>query len=145
MKKADRKGQLQKIKKYSLSSVGISLFSHLVAKALFSAPLSLTSVFGMGTGGPSASSTPTADSEYSFGSPNWARTSDIMINSHALYRLSYGGSYKFSQISLRISSKIQSNVKYLNIRSHYRLSYGGMYKIPTFLKEFLCNFHNFTL
>ena len=29
-----------------------------------------------------------------FGSPNWARTSDIMINSHALYRLSYGGIYK---------------------------------------------------
>ena len=28
------------------------------------------------------------------GSPNWARTSDIMINSHALYRLSYGGIYK---------------------------------------------------
>ena len=26
-----------------------------------------------------------------YGSPNWARTSDIMINSHALYRLSYGG------------------------------------------------------
>ena len=26
-----------------------------------------------------------------FGSPNWARTSDIMINSHALYRLSYRG------------------------------------------------------
>ncbi len=23
------------------------------------------------------------------GSPNWTRTSDIMINSHALYRLSY--------------------------------------------------------
>ena len=42
-----------------LLCVGISLFSHLVAKALFSAPLSLTSVFGMGTGGPSASSTPT--------------------------------------------------------------------------------------
>ena len=29
-----------------------------------------------------------------YGSPNWARTSDIMINSHALYRLSYGGIYK---------------------------------------------------
>ena len=29
------------------------------------------------------------------GSPNWARTSDIMINSHALYRLSYGGLYNF--------------------------------------------------
>ena len=41
------------------AGVGISLFSHLVAKALFSAPQSLTSVFGMGTGGPSASSTPT--------------------------------------------------------------------------------------
>ena len=44
--------------KSSLLGVGISLFSHLVAKALFSAPQSLTSVFGMGTGGPSASSTP---------------------------------------------------------------------------------------
>ena len=31
---------------------------------------------------------------FKFGSPNWARTSDIMINSHALYRLSYGGIYK---------------------------------------------------
>ncbi len=29
----------------------------------------------------------------SYGSSNWARTSDIMINSHALYRLSYGGIY----------------------------------------------------
>ena len=92
------------IKKYSLSDVGIFLFSHHVAMALSSALQGLTSVFGMGTGGPPASSTPTVDSEYSFGSPNWARTSDIMINSHALYRLSYGGSYKFSQISLRISS-----------------------------------------
>ena len=27
----------------------------------------------------------------SFGSSSWARTSDIMINSHALYRLSYRG------------------------------------------------------
>ena len=33
----------------------------------------------------------------SYGSPNWARTSDIMINSHALYRLSYRGMlYLFS-------------------------------------------------
>ena len=39
--------------------VGVFLFSHLVAKALSSALQSLTSVFGMGTGGPSASSTPT--------------------------------------------------------------------------------------
>ena len=39
------------------------LISHLVAKALSSAPQSLTSVFGMGTGGPSASSTPTKSNE----------------------------------------------------------------------------------
>ena len=39
--------------------VGISLFSRAVTSQVFSAPLSLTSVFGMGTGGPSASSTPT--------------------------------------------------------------------------------------
>lgn len=25
------------------------------------------------------------------GSPNWARTSDLMINSHVLYQLSYRG------------------------------------------------------
>ena len=31
------------------------------------------------------------DGLFLFGSPNWARTSDIMINSHALYRLSYRG------------------------------------------------------
>ena len=39
--------------------VGISLFFRAVASQVSSAPLSLTSVFGMGTGGPSASSTPT--------------------------------------------------------------------------------------
>ena len=39
--------------------VGISLSSRAVTSQVFSAPLSLTSVFGMGTGGPSASSTPT--------------------------------------------------------------------------------------
>ena len=39
--------------------VGISLFFQAVSSQVSSAPLSLTSVFGMGTGGPSASSTPT--------------------------------------------------------------------------------------
>ena len=34
-----------------------------------------------------------------FGSPNRARTCDIMINSHALYRLSYRGKYIDSEIS----------------------------------------------
>ena len=46
-------------------SVGVFLFSHLVAKALSSALQSLTSVFGMGTGGPSASSTPTLNCDHS--------------------------------------------------------------------------------
>ena len=39
--------------------VGISLSFRAVTSQVFSAPLSLTSVFGMGTGGTSASSTPT--------------------------------------------------------------------------------------
>ena len=40
--------------------VGIFLFSQAVTSQVFSAPMSLTSVFGMGTGGPSLQSTPTA-------------------------------------------------------------------------------------
>ena len=40
------------------------------------------------------------------GSPNWARTSDIMINSHALYRLSYGGIYDFLWILPKIFVQI---------------------------------------
>ena len=59
MQKCQAKYEIPKKILKSTTSIGISLFSHLVAKALFSAPLSLTSVFGMGTGGPSASSTPT--------------------------------------------------------------------------------------
>ena len=40
--------------------VGIDLSFQSVARQVFSALLSLTSVFGMGTGGPSALLTPTA-------------------------------------------------------------------------------------
>ena len=39
--------------------VGISLSSQVVTNQVFSALVSLTSVFGMGTGGPSPLSTPT--------------------------------------------------------------------------------------
>ena len=39
--------------------VGIFLFFQIVTNQVSSAPMSLTSVFGMGTGGPSSSSTPT--------------------------------------------------------------------------------------
>ena len=42
-----------------IAYVGISLFFRAVTSQVFSAPLSLSSVLGMGTGGPSASSTPT--------------------------------------------------------------------------------------
>ena len=48
----------QKGKEKSTTSIGVFLFSHLDSKALFSALQGLTSVFGMGTGGPPASSTP---------------------------------------------------------------------------------------
>ena len=42
-----------------LAYVGVFLFFQIVTNQVSSALLSLTSVFGMGTGGPSASSTPT--------------------------------------------------------------------------------------
>ena len=44
---------------YTPLSVGVFLSSRDVAVQVFSAPVSLTSVFGMGTGGPSPFSTPT--------------------------------------------------------------------------------------
>ena len=46
---------------YSLNKkeVGVDLFSRSVARQVSSAPHSLTSVFGMGTGGPCAIKTPT--------------------------------------------------------------------------------------
>ena len=44
---------------FPVMGVGFDLFSRLVAKQVFSALQSLTSVFGMGTGGPSAFVTPT--------------------------------------------------------------------------------------
>ena len=81
------------IKKYSLSNVGIFLFSHPVARALSSALQGLTSVFGMGTGGPPASSTPTVDSEYSFGSPSWTRTNDNSVNSRVLSHTAFRSTF----------------------------------------------------
>ena len=41
--------------------VGIYLFSRAASSQVFSAPVSLTSVFGMGTGGTSSQSTPTIE------------------------------------------------------------------------------------
>ena len=45
---------------FPVMGVGFDLFSRLVAKQVFSALQSLTSVFGMGTGGPSALEKPTS-------------------------------------------------------------------------------------
>ena len=62
--------------------VGHDLFSRLVAKQVSSALQSLTSVFGMGTGGPSALKTRT------YGAPSGIRTLDPLIKSQLLYQLS---------------------------------------------------------
>ena len=37
---------------------------------------------------------------YFLGSPSWTRTNDIVINSHALYRLSYWGIYKSQHLPI---------------------------------------------
>ena len=55
---SERNFTFSKIKKWA-SCVGIDLSSRLVAKQVSSALQSLTSVFGMGTGGPSALEWPT--------------------------------------------------------------------------------------
>ena len=62
--------------------VGTELFSRSVARQVFSPQQSLTSVFGMGTGGPSAIEAPTN------GAPPGTRTPDPLIKSQLLYQLS---------------------------------------------------------
>ena len=63
--------------------VSIDLFFRAVASQVFSAQLSLTSVFGMGTGGPSTLETLTI-----IGAPSGIRTRDPLIKSQLLYQLS---------------------------------------------------------
>ena len=67
--------------------VGNDLSSRLVAKQVFSAQQSLTSVFGMGTGGPSALITLTLPA-FAVGAPSGIRTRDPLIKSQLLYQLS---------------------------------------------------------
>ena len=66
----------------SCNGVGFDLFSRAVASQVFSALQSLTSVFGMGTGGPSALEVLTC------GAPSGIRTRDPLIKSQLLYQLS---------------------------------------------------------
>ena len=63
--------------------VGFDLSSRTASRRVFSALHSLTSVFGMGTGGPYALKTLT-----SFGAPSGIRTRDPLIKSQLLYQLS---------------------------------------------------------
>ena len=89
--------------------VGVDLFSRSVSRQVSSALVSLTSVFGMGTGGPSPLKTPTAFGQTKYytiqfpmssgrsredvtilpdGTPSGTRTLDTLIKSQVLYQLS---------------------------------------------------------
>ena len=81
----------------SLSCVGIELSSRAASSQVLSPLQSLTSVFGMGTGGPSALEALTltfARSRFPvhrpkvFGAPSGIRTRDPLIKSQLLYQLS---------------------------------------------------------
>ena len=67
---------------FPLLCVGYELFSRAVASQVFSPLQRLTSVFGMGTGGPTALKTLTT------GAPPGTRTPDPLIKSQLLYQLS---------------------------------------------------------
>ena len=76
----------------------------------------------------------------SFGSPSWTRTNDIVINSHALYRLSYWGIFNFdtlvsqsihtacaSRSSARQEPRFARLLAEQPLRWPYRLSYWGIF------------------
>ena len=67
---------------FPVVGVGFDLSSRTVASQVLLALQSLTSVFGMGTGGPSALKVLT------FGAPSGIRTRDPLIKSQLLYQLS---------------------------------------------------------
>ena len=75
-------------------NVGVFLFSQAASSQLSSALLSLTSVFGMGTGGPSASSTPTIYLPLvnclGLGDPCEYRTRVAAVRGRSLNRLTNG-------------------------------------------------------
>ena len=62
------------------------------------------------------------------GSPSWTRTNDIVINSHALYRLSYWGIYIKENASTTLSSQdvsIQVFSALLSLTSVFGMGTGG--------------------
>ena len=72
----------QPTKGQPFACVSNELSSRSVSRQVFSPQQSLTSVFGMGTGGPSALKAPTN------GAPPGTRTPDPLIKSQLLYQLS---------------------------------------------------------
>ena len=81
-----------------------------------------------------------------FGSPNRARTCDIMINSHALYRLSYRGKYIDSDflwvicVGLALSSRTASRRVFSaphSLTSVFGMGTGGPYALWA-LTRFRC-------
>ena len=80
--KSSRPQRFRSPRFYKGNDVGLDLFSRAVSGKVFSALQGLTSVFGMGTGGPSAIEAPTN------GAPPGTRTPDPLIKSQLLYQLS---------------------------------------------------------
>ena len=93
-------------------NVGIFLFSRAVTSQVSSALLSLTSVFGMGTGGPSASSTPTYLYLFYFllwglfGDPCGTRTRVAAVRGRSLNRLTNGPILLESELAFTSSSSL---------------------------------------
>ena len=74
-----------------LSNAGINLSSRDVAIQVFSAPVSLTTVFGMGTGGTSPQSTPAEQRNSLFVGDPWGnRTPVTGVRGRCLNRLTNG-------------------------------------------------------
>ena len=72
---------------FPFKDVGYELSSRVVSNQVFSPLQRLTSVFGMGTGEPTALKTPTEPISR-FGAPSGTRTPDPLIKSQLLYQLS---------------------------------------------------------
>ena len=97
-------------------SVGNYLSSQAVASQVFSALMSLTTVFGMGTGGPSSLSIPTVVCSavvwaHLNGAPTGIRTRDTLIKSQVLYQLSYWCILHFVEIPTKLN-KVSFNSTY---------------------------------
>ncbi len=88
--------------RFPLFCVGVYLSFRAVTSQVLSARVSLTSVFGMGTGGPSPLATPTI--EFAFSAPSKPNNEDAMLSKADLHFLS------FERSSPRVISTSQLNM-----------------------------------